>query len=98
MKSTIQEYICTVPIMEGIDIVLYMGAKKVWHRDWMNCNIVSIRIRAETIHCGHTIQVDKRQIKMIGNWDERMARMVADEYLMRFRSKVDVREGKLYDV
>lgn len=96
--TIMQEYICTVPIMEGIDLVLYMDAEKVWHREWMNYNIVSIRIRAETVHCGHTIQVDKRQIKMIGNWDERMARMVTDEYLMRFRSKVDVQEGKLYDV
>jgi hypothetical protein len=91
-NETSKRFVCTMPMVGGIELVLHMSAEKTYHRDWVLYDMHNVTIKADVVCGGHTIQSEKYGMKTLGQWDEQKAYEVADECIKRLRFKMKVQE------
>jgi len=78
----LHRYTLTMPIQPGIDLVMYMGANLIRHRNWFRHRLYLVVVRAEVVYGGHTIQVEKFETKVRARWTAHTAMQIAEEYVV----------------
>ncbi len=85
-----KRYILTMPIQPGIELVMYMGADEIQHRNWLRYALYRAVVRAEIVHGGHTIQVEKFEVNVTTRWDAHAAMQIAEEYVASMRTRTTI--------
>jgi hypothetical protein len=86
----LHRYTLTMPIQPGIDLVMYVGADEIRHRNWFRYRLYLVVVRAEVVHDGHTIQVERFETKVPTRWTAHTAMQIAEEYVASMRKQMTI--------
>jgi hypothetical protein len=83
-----QKFTYTASLMSGVDIVLHIDPEKVWHRDAVLYDRLSINLQVDVVHRGTVIAVEKLRTYRYARRGEHdtIIESVVDEYMRRVRS------------